>query len=351
MSLINKVLQDLDSRHAAQERKALPNEVRPLPPAKTGRSGIKAFAAIAVLVALAIGLWLAGDLAAPPAAAPAPTPAAAAPPLVETPPPPMLVIAPPEPPLANLAAAPAEPASQPVTMPPVDKPAQVSSLQLATALRPAAPSAAPVAANSVAPASTAPASIDKQVHAGAHERAEAAYRKAAAEHRQGRAGEAVERLHEALREDSSHGNARQLLLSLLVERQQWPEAEVLLREGLELTPSHSPWAMALARIQIERGQTGQAWETLQRHMAAGGGNADYQGFAGVVLQRLQRPAEAVTHYEAALRLKPEARWWAGLGLALEAAGHGDEALEAFRRAQATGGLTPEMAAVVERRLR
>ena len=59
----------------------------------------------------------------------------------------------------------------------------------------------------------------------------------------------------------------------------------------------------------------------------------------------------MAHYEAALRLRPEARWWAGLGLALEAAGHGDEALEAFRRAQATGGLTPEMAAVVERRLR
>jgi MSHA biogenesis protein MshN len=351
MSLINQVLRDLDSRHAGEEQKALPNEVRPLPPVKTGRSGMKVLVAVVLLAMIAVGVWAAWDSLARPAAVP--------PPAVETPPPPLLVIAPPEPPLENLAAAPAEPAPQlTVTTPAAEKPhaaSQVSSLQLATALRsPVTTTAASTVAASapaVAPASTTPASIDKQIRIDAHQQAEAAYRKAAAEHRQGRSTEAIERLREALREEPGHGSARQLLLSLLVERQQWPEAEALLREGLELTPSHSPWAMALARIQVERGQTNHAWETLQKYMAAGEGNADYQGFAGVLLQRLQRPTEAVTHYEAALRLKPEARWWAGLGLALEAAGHANEAREAFRQAQATGGLTPEMAAVVERHLR
>jgi MSHA biogenesis protein MshN len=349
MSLINQVLRDLDSRHAGEEQKALPNEVRPLPPVKSGRSGRKVLVPVVLLAVAGVGVWAAWDSPARPAVVP--------PPAVETPP--LLVIAPPEPPLENLAAPPAEPVPQlTVTTPAADRPravGQVSSLQLATTLRSpvttTAASAVAASAPAVAPASTAPASIDKQIRVDAHERAEAAYRKAAAEHRQGRSTEAIERLREALRDEPGHGSARQLLLSLLVERQQWPEAEALLREGLELAPSHSPWAMALARIQVERGQPNQAWETLQKYMAAGEGNADYQGFAGVLLQRLQRPAEAVARYEAALRLKPEARWWAGLGLALEAAGHVNEAREAFREAQAIGGLTPEMAAVVERRLR
>lgn len=348
MSLINKVLQDLDSRHAAKEQKALPNEVRPLPPAKSDRSGATVLIPIALLAAVVGAVaWATWDSSAAPVATPIPAPVAATPSVVETPPPPILVITPPDPPLETLAAAPAAekiPAQE----------SQVSSLRLATALKPEAPTAAAsaaVTATAPVPVSTAPASIDKRVRVDAHERAEAAYRKATSDHRQGRTTEAAERLHEALREEPGHGPARQLMLSLLVERQQWPEAETLLREGLELTPSHSPWAMALARIQVERGQSNQAWETLQKYMFAGETNADYQGFAGVLLQRQQKPAEAIAHYQAALRLKPEARWWAGLGLALEAAGHSNEAREAFQRAQETGGLTPEMAAVVERRLK
>lgn len=351
MSLINQVLRDLDSRHAGEERKALPNEVRPLPPTEAGRPGAIVLAAAVLVVLLGVGAWVGWNSFTPSAVAPVASPQA----VVETPPPPILVITPPEPLLASLATAPAEPATQVAMAVPAPEKApspetRVSSLQLATALRPTA-SAAVAPANAIPAAASAPASIDKQIRVGAHERAEAAYRKATIQHREGRSAEAIERLSEALREEPAHGNARQLLLSLLVERQQWQEAEALLREGLELTPSHSPWAMALARIQVERGQPGPAWETLQKYMAAGEGNADYQGFAGVLLQRMQRPMDAVDHYQAALRLKPEARWWAGLGLALEAAGHPAEAREAFQRAQAAGGLTPEMAAVVERRLK
>lgn len=340
MSLINQVLRDLDSRHAG-DQKGLPNEVRPLPSARPQGSRAPLTVALVAGVLMVAG-WVAWDAAAPPAPAPAPVTHH----LSEVVPPPPLVIAPPPAPMeeagAVVADVPALATSEPA--------AAVESLRMTTTLRPAAST---VAIASVVPPTTVQVSgsVDKQVRASGYERAEAAYRKAVSEQRQGRSAEAVDHLRQALREAPDHGSARQLLLSMLVERQQWQEAEAVLREGLDSSPSHSPWAMALARIQVERGQTGAAWDTLQKYMASGDSNADYLGFAGVLLQRLQRPGEAIAYYQGALRIKPDVRWWLGLGLALESVGRADEAREAFQRAQAGGGLTPEMAAVVERRLR
>jgi MSHA biogenesis protein MshN len=341
MSLINKVLRDLDARHAAAAQRALPNEVRPLP-AGDAESSARMPLLIGLLAVAGAGAWGAWTYLSAPTptaiSAPVAPPVAIAAPAAETPALPMLVIAPPAPP-AEAAVVPSA-ASTPL---PADNstsvPVQVSSLQLSTTLRPPAAAAPPATR------------IDKQVHDDAHERAEAAYRAGLAAQRQGRGAEAVASLRQALQEEPRNANARQLLLSVLVERQLWPEAESALREGLELTPANGGWAMALARIQVERGEADQAWATLQKYMAAGADNADFQGFAGVLLHRLQRPAEAVAHYQAALRLKPDARWWAGLGLALEAAGRASEAREAFQRAQAAGSLAPEMAVVVERHLK
>ena len=339
MSLINEVLRDLDARHAGAERRGLPNEVRPLPAAGKGWSGrlvVGGFAVVALVIVGAWAAWLQTIKPAPAVAVPVPPPA------IELPAPPLVIAPPaaPEPPAAS------EPA------PPVA--AAPQSLRMSAALsQPAAakPSTAPPAtASPTASAASVTPSIDKQLRNGGHERADAAYRKAAIERQQGRDAEAMALLREALQQEPAHANARQLLLSLLVERKQWPEAEAALKEGLELAPMHAPWAAALARIQVERGDASLAWATLQRYMPAGENSADYLGFAGVLLQRLQRPAEAIAYYEAALRLKPEARWWLGLGVALETSGHAGEAQKAFQSAQTANGLTPEMAALVARRL-
>ena len=327
MSLINKVLRDLDARHAAEDQRALPNEVRPLPAAEDHHPARPALAVL--LVVLGAGAWAGWTYLGRPAPEPS-APVALAPAQVETPTLPMLVIAAPEPTAETAAPAPATPTAA--------VPSPVSSLHLSTTLQASAAEA------------PAPAHVEKEIHDDGHERADAAYRSALAAQRQGDGASALAIVRPLLQQQPGDANARQLLLSLLVERHQWPEAETALREGLQLMPTNSGWAMALARIQVERGETGEAWATLEKYMAAGESNADYQGFAAVLLQRLGRSAEAVGYYQAALRLKPDARWWAGLGLALDASGHRDEARDAFRQAQIIGGLPSEMAAVVERHL-
>jgi MSHA biogenesis protein MshN len=177
-------------------------------------------------------------------------------------------------------------------------------------------------------------------------------RKAIQLYRQGRTSDAISRLQQGLREIPRQTALRQVLLSIYIEQGQLDDALVLLKDGLGLLPERADWAMTAARNQVERGRPADAWETLQRHQASAGRNADYQGFAAVLLQHLKKPREAAQYYRAALRLRPqEARWWYALGSVLEADGQSAEARDAWLRAQAIGGLPPSLAEALERKLR
>jgi len=214
---------------------------------------------------------------------------------------------------------------------------------------PAAVEHAPPAAGKAAKATT----IERTEVAGSpRERAESSYRKAIGAVNQGRVGDAVDGLRSALREDGLHSASRQLLVKLLLEAKRTDEALAVLQDGLQSQPAQIGWAMALARLQLERGDLAAAWQTLDFSLPAAGQSADYQGFAAHLLQRQGRAREAAEHYLAAARLAPgDGRWWLGLGLALENDGRSAEAREAFLRARQSGTLSGDLTALVEQKLR
>jgi MSHA biogenesis protein MshN len=193
--------------------------------------------------------------------------------------------------------------------------------------------------------------IEKHRSDGVQEVGYENYRKAISAYNQGHLSAAVELLLASLHESPRQVAARQTLLGIYVEQKQWEEAESLLKEGLVLMPEQLAWAMALARIQVERGYTADAWATLQKYQAYAEQNADFHGFAGILLQQLQKPHEAAAQYRTALQLRPgEGRWWYGLGITLEADNLSGEAREAFQRARNVGGITPEMRTVIDKKL-
>ena len=126
----------------------------------------------------------------------------------------------------------------------------------------------------------------------------------------------------------------------------------MLRKGAELAPVRLASVLAWARLKVERNQAPAALEILQKFAVAGERSAEYQGFSGALLNRAGRAAEAAEHYLAATRLAPaEGRWWAGLGIALEAAGKTQESREAYLKARALPGLPADLAQHIEQRLR
>jgi MSHA biogenesis protein MshN len=60
----------------------------------------------------------------------------------------------------------------------------------------------------------------------------------------------------------------------------------------------------------------------------------------------------VSEYQAALTLAPRAGlWWMGMGISLQADNRGAEALDAFNRAKSAGGLSPDLLAFVDQRMK
>lgn len=387
MSLINRMLQDLETRRAADQGSALSKDVRPLPAEKESnwlRLVVMGVVGAAVLVVGGI-LWMEMQeqpVAPPPAAAPKPI-------IAVTPPVPLPAVAPAAP--VQPAVAAAEPAPAPAVAPvpaPASTPAAVPPAPVAEAAKAlpapkAEPAPPPVPPKADAPAATVeglkvdtslnlpagaqesspakpqrtekagPTVIEKKVrNVPSKERAESEYRKALALLSQGRQQEALAGFGAALQVDPTHINARLALVNLLLEQQRLADAQAMLDEGLGLTPGQPQLTMRLARIQIERGDLRGASDTLHKAGGAAAGNAEFHALHAAVLQRLTLHKEAVTEYQAALRLAPQAGvWWMGLGISLEADGRGAEAREAYQRARASGALSAELDRFVEQKLR
>jgi len=197
------------------------------------------------------------------------------------------------------------------------------------------------------------AQIDKQPKGGlSREQAEAEYRKGMQAAGSGDLAGALPPLRRALEIDPRHAKARQALLSVLANSRQWDEVKQVAQSGLALDPARSGWAVILARLQHEQGDTEGAVQTLETYQAHAAGDADYQGLFAFLLQKRQRHAEAAQHYQAALALRPhEGRWWYGLGLVLEGAGRGDEAKAAYGKARDAGNLPADMLGIIEQKLR
>ncbi|WP_040377534.1 tetratricopeptide repeat protein [Duganella zoogloeoides] len=412
MSLINKMLQDLDARGGAREEDMQQRELKAVPlPERERRPLVYAGAGVAVVVA-AIAGWYGWKFAHRPAPGPVPVMAApptASPALASTPTPTQAagpaavpvgtspdgsVVTPaatsPATAAVNSTATPAATStgtaaaastgtaagtSNPVTAgaPSTAAPA-IPASAAATAAPPsaqagsAAPARAAATPSATAAATRRAAAADagtpRQPRQGvAHadgsattkpeltpkQLSENTYRRGLASLQDGRLNAAMADLDRALEIDPRNDAARQTYVSLLLENRRPDDAIRQLRLALGIDPRQPGLAMVLARLQLERG--GPALETLMTTLPYAAANADYQGFLAGVLQRAQRHAEAAQYYQAALKLAPlNGVWWMGLGISLQADQHKAEAREAFTRARTGNGITPELLAFIDRRL-
>ncbi len=372
MSLINKMLQDLDARGGQPGAAAVSPEIKPVLPPERSFPWLR----VALLGALAAVLGAAGYMAwrlqgvtavelpvasAPTGSAttaPAPAPVQSAPVLAEAAPAPVTDAAPPANPVPEPQQAAVEPAPpEPVRTPPVaaEKPVRKEApapqrvtakaepiKQTASTKAPAAPLTKAVAA---APAKGAAGRVET-----AAQRAENGYRRALASLEDGRVTEAIAHLQGALRAEPRHQAARQTLVSLLIEAKRPDEAIRQLGAALALDARQPEMAMLLARLQLERGSPGI--DTLMRTLPYAGGNGEYHAFLAGALQREGRHREAVEHYSAALRTAPQnGVWWMGQGISLQAEGRTAEAGEAYQNARNSGTLSAELQGFVERKLK
>ena len=103
-------------------------------------------------------------------------------------------------------------------------------------------------------------------------------------------------------------------------------------------------ARELARMELAEGRISQALEMLTRLQPALAGVADVWALRGNAAQRLGRHPESAAAYLMALKLRPnEARWMLGAAVSLAAQGQTAEAAELAEKARSGGVLSPEVA--------
>jgi len=354
MSLINKMLQDLDARGGAgdgalrqQQLHAVSGQVRDKRPLVIAGS-------LALAAAVAGGGWFGWQYWQSHRAAPQPVTAQVAA----------------KPPLPAVATAASQPAPVKVAAMPPEPVATQEAAAPAPRQAAAAPAAAPHAAASHEAPRAVPAPAERKPVRQAAARssddaagntgiithdispkqmAENTYRRGLVALQEGRINAALADFDRALEIDPRNEAARQTNISLLLEQKRNEDAVRQLRLALGIDPRQPGLAMVLARLQLEKG--GPALETLMTTLPYAGNSAEYQAFLAGVLQREQRHTEAADHYREALRLMPQnGVWWMGLGISLQADMHLPEAREAYRRARAANGLTPELQAFIDRKI-
>ncbi|WP_426073773.1 tetratricopeptide repeat protein [Janthinobacterium sp. DSP2-3-3] len=346
MSLINKMLQDLDARGTPDGRGDAAG-IRSVPERERGVSRALVFGGAAGLTAAAIALgWV--YLKRPPvppvlvSVATTPVPAPVSAPVAVVPAP--VVAAP----VAPVVAAKPEPVFQAEEAAPAPTRARSAELRRITE-KPAKPAAAPVV-KTTAPVTSERIIDGKQVTA--QQRVENEYRRALAQLQDGRVSDAMLALQQTLQMDPRHQGARETLVRLLLEAQHPDEAARQLQLSLALDPKQPAQAMMLARLQLDKPNGGAAaLDTLMRSLPHATDNGDYRAFLAGVLQREQRYREAAEHYQLALQTAPDnSVWWMGLGIALQADNHPAQARQAFERAKGLQTLSPQLQAFVERKL-
>jgi MSHA biogenesis protein MshN len=371
VSVINKMLQDLD-RRSAVAASGLQSAPQPVKPAHAARGAHEWFwRVVAALVLISLGWvgWVAYQLQPRHIATPLamqlaqqPQPVAAGvqskrptEPSAEVPKPPLEAVAP------ELKAA------------PVAVPAKLSeTFKLARSIETPIPAAKPQAeikalpklpqAAAKPPTKPRPAAAEKSTPSenivvdrrdrskAASERADAHFRRAAALLNQGRVSEAEHDLGAALHADTAHVPARQAYVALLLEQQRVDVALRLLREAVELHPSQAAFALALARVYAEQRDYPAALAVLEKAGDAAE-RGDFQALRAAILQRQGRHAEAVNAYHSALKSAEQPGTWTGLGISLEATGRQAEAAQAYQRALGMGALPPELKDYAEARVR
>jgi len=342
MSLINKMLQDLDARESGGAASAVQqDEVKAVPAMERDRRPLLLGGAAAGVLVIAAGAWYGWQYwqahKAPPAPAPQPVrmidnripnqprfqepPAAKMAEVVE----PKIAETKPQPETATVAAKPKRSAPEHV--------------ERAVPVRPNKPVAAQPPGDGVVLRELTP----KQA-------SENSYRRALAALQEGRVSAALADLDKAVELDPRNDAARQTYVSLLMENGRNDDAIRQLRLALGIDPRQPGLAIILARLQLEKGGPA-ALETLMKTLPYAGDSPVYNAYLAGVLQREQRHAEAAEHYRIALQQSPQnAVWWIGLAISLQADQHLPEAREAYNRARSGSGLTPELRGFVDREL-
>jgi tetratricopeptide (TPR) repeat protein len=183
------------------------------------------------------------------------------------------------------------------------------------------------------------------------QKAQKTYAQALALLSNGNIPKAVTELEQTLTIKPDYLPAQSSLITLLLQQRRTTLAQQYLEQALTQWPQNADLLQLQARLYLFEGKTHRALSVLQAYSPAMVEAPSYYALIAAVQQRLKNYLVAAQLYDQLVRHWPgNGKWWMGLGISLESLNKNNAALEAYHRALATGSLDPNLQAYVATRI-
>lgn len=163
---------------------------------------------------------------------------------------------------------------------------------------------------------------------------------------------ARELLRTLLQRTPDNINARKKLASMLFANDDMSGAENLLLEGIELTPHNTEFRLMLARLYAQAKNLPKAYEAMADVQVNPQQQPDFLSYRASLAQQLEYFHKAKPDYLSLLELQPEnSRWWLGLAVVEERLNNNAQALSAYLQMQKLEPISLDVTQFVEQRIR
>ncbi|MBD1391086.1 hypothetical protein IC617_16785 [Neiella sp. HB171785] len=156
----------------------------------------------------------------------------------------------------------------------------------------------------------------------------------------GRQGDAEATYRKLLKRDPKLVTARMELVALLTQQRQEGRALKVVDEGLRYLPTNAQLVTLKAQLLLSLGRADDAWKVLQ---VVNESQVQETGFfvikAGLASQRNEFDVAYRNYSILAVREPNQGRWWLGKAISAEQTGHVMDAVEGYRRALTSTGLS------------
>ncbi|MDO6713223.1 tetratricopeptide repeat protein [Aliiglaciecola sp. 2_MG-2023] len=159
----------------------------------------------------------------------------------------------------------------------------------------------------------------------------------------------LEKLVEVTPENTT---ARKRLASMLFAQGNHDKADKTLQKGIDLYPGNLELRIMQARLYDQLKKPVQGFELLMAHTVSAFQAPDYVAYRATLAQKANKFEQAKLDYQQLAKSQSaNAKWWLGLAVVEERLGNMSEALEAYRHVKQLSQMSVEVEEFVEQRIR
>jgi len=182
------------------------------------------------------------------------------------------------------------------------------------------------------------------------ERLEQLMKKAQAAFDKGYVSEAIEKLNKVLSISDGHIEARNLLSVAWYGRGELQQAVSIINDGLSRYPNVEVWRMTAAKIYFKENNMKGAFSYLDINLS--NGSLDFYSMKASVARKLENYPSAESAYLMLTKLQPDVgNWWLGHAISLDSQGKFDEAILSYQTVIAKGGISSASMTFVQGRIK